>query len=187
MLRRCGTNSFSKPRLKRDPRTTSYLSGAKSNFLVPSRTKIKFLHRGNHVRQCFHCTGDVGGGSLISLSFSTERTLGTFINCAIRSSSMRPLRIPNRGSARTCASPYVSQWALTFWRSAPSSANTITGISVMSPHLLAHPTLRRRRRSVRDALCELMGACTNPRPISPLRAAPFGRAIQWFSIISLSA
>ena len=62
----------------------------------------------------FYCTGDVGGGSLISRSFSTERTLGTLVNSAIRSSDMRPLRIPNRGSARTCASPCVSQLALTF-------------------------------------------------------------------------
>jgi hypothetical protein len=66
----------------------------------------------------------------------------------------------------------------TFWRSAPLSTNTITGISVMSPHLLAHPTLRRRRRPVCATPCESRGACTNPRPISPLRAAPFGSAMQ---------
>jgi hypothetical protein len=138
-------------------------------------------------RTCIYCTGDLGGGSLISRSFSTERTPGLLVNSAIRSSSMRPLRIRNRGSARTCTSPCASQFALTFCKSAPSSTNTITGISLMPPHLLPHTTLRRRRRSVRASLCESRGACTNPRPISPLRAAPFGRAMQWFSIISLSA
>jgi hypothetical protein len=121
----------------------------------PSRRTSSRITNGEGEEESY-CTGDSGGGSLISRSFSTDRTPGIFINCGIFFCSMNPFSMRRRGSAEIFPSPRDTQAFFTRLNSAMSSITTSTGTTLISfSHAHGGGEVARRAAGLQCCPCEL--------------------------------